>query len=421
MSFYGGRGLVAAGVSLAVLSSPDLLFFRVASRDPSLSRTIMARTDSLLAASRLILTPTLASSVDRWGPAPALACSCIAQASCRLLLASCPKSLTCYVVYRLVNALSFVPLLAASASLLLRRHPDRGPSFSAANRRLLVFLALVRVAASRLAASPHRSPEQLMMAASSCSLLAACCFLLSLVFSSSPNSISTSSPLTSSNLTLAGLKQTMGEGWAEWKSSAGLFTGTPMKRALAGLVICASLTPALMGSPLQDHYRHTLKWGAAERARLNAVSDLALCLLPLLLQEVLPACRQGPSAMMWQLRLQALSFLNAATASPNTSASLLLNPLLEHAFSGQPFLDSTVAAALQGGHGAGRVEGALMLLQFPFSFIIPLISAAVAETSTRVSLVLIAGLLLSGSELILPALLHHTQSSANTSSYQPHI
>lgn len=399
----GGRGLVSVGLSLAVVASPDILFRHVAHGDAARSRDIAATMDSVLSLSRLLATPLVAMCIDSQvvGRRGTLSIACLVQAVGRAVVAQNPESLPRYCCYRILNLLGVHAMMLASSALIVDLSGGRNSYYTTAMRRLLMFLAILRACSSHLAGTGFAPAALMRMSAYSAALAAVVFFFLT----REPRRTAREAPAKEASevgppeRAAEAVGGRLSEIFKAWTAAATFFFRTPLRRTVALLILIRALNPMLMASQLQEHWRERFHWEAPDRARLNAFSDLAQCFVPFLLIEILGYHPRAENGTRSAMRLLAASFFNTAfTPYPQT---VFLNPVLEHAVSGQGFIDQLVHR-VSSGEGQGRVEAALSLIEFPLSFFLPQIFAQTSKGNTRIPLVIIALLLLLGSELVLP-------------------
>ena len=375
LGFFVGRSLVSAAFALANQSIPDLT--------PALgpeATAWVATMDAGNAVVGFVTRPLWGGAIDAFGRKPALVVGCLGSAFARSLYASDPTSAARYVVYRVFNFMSNIPVMQASTALLADACGGRGSKlFQTVNRRMWMWLAVVRIvvvwAAGRTAASPsppkaspttttnateddatakrmqHRREAMRQLALAGVMSTAACVAFA--VFSSE---------------TLAA-KRPFGSPVAVWRESVAYFARSPERRALVPVLLLRAL-PLYSFSAMTTLCRDTFSWGPVERARLTMVENASEVLMPLLMSE---ATDLSPKSFQLDLRVATLTALNTGL-TPNSN-TVLANPVLGRVVDGSAEFNRALAAAqasFKGEfEGEGMLEAALATLEFPLGLLLP--------------------------------------------------
>jgi MFS family permease len=384
LGFVLSRMTLSAGISLAMLASPDMFHVGVCGGDNDRTRDIGARLDSVISVAMLLTRPFAGQAVDAFGRKPALVLGALASGLARLLAARRPDSMARYFIYRTVNACALGPVMQAAIAFCADSFAGgrASPEFAQFARRLNIGLALVRILAARLAVQSQMSSARTMDLAAKLSLLAGCGFAL----------------CTSESLAID--KRLAFSARRAVLSSLGYFTSSRARRAI-GLVLCLRALAMYAQGAAAEHRRRAFGWGAEERARLSIAGDVAEIMVPLLVVELGGVDISGERALEWDLRVSALTLLN--TAFTPLPGSVLLNPALEMVVQGQRCLNELLAKVRSADDGEGQVEAAMSTLDFPLAVTCPLVYARVsALTSTKIPLLLAALALLVDSEWAVP-------------------
>jgi len=374
LPFIVSRSLVSGGISLALLSSPDVFHHHVCGGDDARTRDVGAKLDSTIALALLVSRPFTAAAMDAFGRHPVLVLGCMVSGLARISAARNPNSLAAYTMYRVVNACAVQPVMLAAMAFISDVHGGRtSPAYVAFARRLGIALAIVRIAFARLAVRSTLSSVSLMDLAGNLSLIAAAGFA---VFTNE----------TIAHRTAFSVKGAV-------LQSANYFALTPARRAIA-LVLVLRAFAAYAQTAIGEHRRRAYGWGAEERAVMSMCGDAAEVLVPLLVVEGLGA---DVGSLEWDLRTSA--FALALTAFTPWPRLLYAVPFISLVAPGTRDLNALLAAVKLQGDGDGMVETALSTLDFPVAAAAPLGYARVSQWwGTRAPLVLACGATLVNSE-----------------------
>jgi len=376
--FLLSRGMVSAGISLAMLSSPDIFFREVCDGNDDKSRDEGARLDSIISVALLLSRPFSGAVTDSFGRKPVLVLGCLLSGVVRILAARNPKSLSVYTLYRTINACAVAPVMLAATAFASDSFGGRAsPDFARFSRRLAIGLALVRIGFARFAVKSKHSSVYMMEFAGKMSIAAAVGFML----------------FTRETLVV---KKAFSAKKAV-SSSVNYFFTTKFRRSI-GLVLALRAMASYCQSAAAEHRRREFKWGVEERSQLSIAGDAAEILVPLIVVEGLGI---EILSLEWSLRMSALTLL--ITSYTPWPKLILANPFLDSIIQGNRQLNALLESVKSKNDGEGQIETALSSFDFPMAVTLPLIYAKMSQwAGTRAPLVFAALALLVDAQWAVP-------------------
>ena len=320
--------------------------------------------------------------MDSFGRRPVLVVGCLLSSVARSFIAKNPKSDNWYVLYRVLNVNTLMPVMQASNAYLMDHCGGRNSNFFIkVHRRLFMLLALVRIICTRVVVKKMRDgvrPEMLMLWASYLTLAASVIFSMYV-----PETLHDRKSFSVSSA---------------WSSSMSFFLKSRM-RALVAVALILRMLPQFSVSTMTALEKYTFKWEYPERARFSNIVDVAEIACPFVMNELfkIPPIK-GKTALIWGSRFNAFALFNVGLTP--WSATLFINPIIERLVNTQLFFNE-ILTRYRGDLGEGAIETAISTLEFPVGLIAPKLFTNFSEIVGNRTLFVVLGLLtLINSEII---------------------
>lgn len=349
-ALVAGRGLVSAGISLVLVASPQLLL-EINGGDHASAEHIRALIETVNTVTGLLSRSLIGNFIDSYGRLPALVIGPALSAGARLLVAVYPSNGT-YIIYRIVNMFSLIPLMQAFTASLADRLGGRGSDeYAEFNRYAWMLLAIVRMVVLNFARVYRLSLKRSFILAAIANASAALFFYFCVKDTLRPED---RKPFN--------LRQA-----ANPFSFVGFFKRT---RSLQSLACVTLLTSIPLYNGTIDNYRaQQFNWKMKENAQMHQVMNVVEIISSFYSVHIMKHLGRKKTVILRQWMF-VLTNLNSALAPDGRWH--VLNPILSSLFDEGAF-DALVAEAADEVHaGQGELSSAMMNLRFPLGLTLPI-------------------------------------------------
>ncbi|GBG24627.1 Hypothetical Protein FCC1311_008462 [Hondaea fermentalgiana] len=356
-----GRGFVSAGFSLVLVASPQLLL-EINQGDHAAAENVRALIETINTVTGLLSRSLIGNFIDSYGRLPALIIGPALSAAARLLVAVYPSN-GAYILYRVINMFSLMPLMQAFTASLADRLGGRGSDdYAEVNRYTWMFLATVRMAVLNLSRTYRVSIRRSFILAALANAGAAIFFFLFVHETLRPKDRRPFNARRAANPF----------------SFVAFFNRSKALRTLACVTLLTSIP--LYNGTTENFRSQRFNWKMKENAQMHQIMNVVEIVSPFYSMHIMKALGRKRTTVMRQWMF-VLTNLNTALA--RDGRMLALNPFLSSLFDEGAFETLVARAGDNVDAGQGELSSAMMNLRFPLGLTLPIFFSRLFSHSSK--------------------------------------